>query len=143
MTPTPRQKHKNWCNVLKQKVQHWSWLPRDRVIVYALALTVLGLILIVLGLIFSRASALQGVGGIVFGTGLTVLLSQLTNRQQMAKDANLRRKTNLYEPLHAELQTLRERLEATRTGAKPYLQWIDIPGMEFPVQHSAEQGRQS
>jgi len=95
--------------------------------------------LIVLGLIFSRASALQGVGGIVFGTGLTVLLSQLTNRQQLAKDANLRRKTNLYEPLHAELQTLRERLEATRTGAKPYLQWIDMPGMKFPVHLSAEE----
>ena len=120
-------------------LRHLSWSLRDPVIVSALALIILGLMLIILGLSFSSVSALQGVGGIVFGTGLTVLLSQLTNRQQMAKDANLWRKTNLYEPLHAELQTLRERLEAARTGAKPYLQWIDIPGMKFPVQQSAEE----
>ena len=139
MIPTPRQKHKNWRDVLKQKEQHWPWLLRDNVVVGALVLIVLGLIFIMLGLIFSSVSALQGVGGIVFGTGLTVFLSQLANRQQLAKEANLRRKTNLYEPLHAELQTLRERLEATRTGAKPYLQWIDIPGMHFPVQQPAEE----
>ncbi len=125
-----------------QRMQHWPWLLRDNVVVGALVLIVLGLILIVLGLIFSSVSALQGVGGIIFGTGLTVFLSQLANRQQLAKDANIRRKTTLYEPLHAELQTLRERLEATRTGAKPYLQWITIPGMISPVQRSAEESPQ-
>jgi hypothetical protein len=139
MTPTSRQKYKHWYDVLKQRVHYWSWPLRDPVIVCALALILLGLALIVLGLTVSSVSALQGVGGIVLGTGLTVLLSQLTNRQQMAKDAELWRKTNLYKPLHAELQTLRERLEATRMGAKPYLQWIDIPGMQFPVQQSAEE----
>jgi hypothetical protein len=138
MTPIPRQKHKNRHNMPKQRVRYWSWPLRDPVIVCALALITLGLVLIVLGLIVSSVSALQGVGGIVFGTGLTVLLSQMTNRQQMAKDAELWRETNLYEPLHAELQTLRERLGATRMGAKPYLQWIDIPGMTFPVQRAAE-----
>lgn len=139
MTPTHQQRHKNWRDMPKMRVHYWSWPLRDPVIVCALALIILGLGLIVLGLISSSVSALQGIGGIVFGTGLTVLLSQLTNRQQMAKDANLWRKTNLYEPLHAELQTLRERLEETRTGAKPYLQWIDIPGMQFPIQQLAEE----
>jgi hypothetical protein len=70
------------------------------------------------------------VGGIVFGTGLTVLISLWSNRQQLAKDANLRRKTEVYGPLHAELQTLRERLEETRAGSQSYLQWIDVKGME-------------
>jgi len=125
----PQRKQKNWHDVLKQRVHHWPWLLRDHVIVCALALSVLGLILIVLGLIFSSVSALQGVGGIVFGTGLTVILSQLANRQQLAKDANLRRKKDVYEPLHAELQALRERLETTRAGDRPYLPWIDVPGI--------------
>jgi hypothetical protein len=122
-----------------QRMRHWPWLLHDNVVVGALVLFALGLILIVLGLIFSSVSALQGVGGIIFGTGLTVFLSQLANRQQLAKDANLRRKTTLYDPPHAELQTLRERLEATRTGVKPYLQWITIPGMIFPLQRPAEE----
>jgi hypothetical protein len=116
-----------------QRTQHWPWLLRDNVIVGALVLIVLGLILIVLGLMFSSMSALQGVGGIVFGTGLTVLLSQLTNRQQAAKDADLRRKTDFYGPLQAELQKLRERLEDTQNRAKPYLQQIALPG-QAPIQ---------
>ena len=101
-----------------QRMQHWPWLLRDHVVVGAL-------VLIVLGLMFSSMSTLQGVGGIVFGTGLTVLLSQLTNRQQAAKDSDLRRKTDFYGPLQAELQNLRERLEDTQNRAKPYLQQWD------------------
>jgi hypothetical protein len=47
------------------------------------------------------------------------------------------------EDLYGPLAALdRERLEATRTGAKPYLQWIDIPGMKSPEQRSDEESPQ-
>ncbi len=87
------------------------------------------LALVVIGIIFLLVpgGGLQGVGGIIFGTGLSVFLATLTNRQQLAKEANLRRKTEVYGPLHAELQNLRERLDATRAGTKPYLQQIAVP----------------
>lgn len=110
--------------VLKQISRLWSLLTRDRLGIFALALFVLGLILLLI-----PGGTFQGVGGIVFGTGLTVLISTWTNRQQLAKDANLRRKTEVYGPLHAELQTLRERLEEARTHTKPYLQQIGVAGV--------------
>jgi hypothetical protein len=123
MIPVTRQKHR--LGRLKQIPRRWLSFAHDRLGIFALALIVLGLVLLLI-----PVGALQGVGGIVFGTGLTVLISMWSNRQQLAKDANLRRKTEVYGPLHAELQTLRERLEETRAGSQSYLQWIDVKGME-------------
>ena len=123
----PATQQKSARNRRKQISPWWSSLTRDRLGIFALTLFVLGLILLLIPM-----GALQGVGGIVFGTGLTVLVSTWSNRQQLAKDANLRRKAEVYGPLHAELQTLRERLEETQAGSKPYLQWIDVPGMQSP-----------
>ncbi|HEV2579289.1 MAG TPA: hypothetical protein VGT44_00435 [Ktedonobacteraceae bacterium] len=96
---------------------------KDRLGLFALALVAVGI-----AFFLAPGGQLQGVGGIVFGTGLTVFLGRLTNRQQLAKEANLRRKTEVYEPLYIELQTLRKRLEEARAGTKPYLQQIDVPG---------------
>src|SRR5713101_4647828 len=96
---------------------------KDRLGIFALALVAVGIAFFLV-----PGGQLQGVGGIVFGTGLTVFLGRLTNRQQLAKEANLRRKTEVYGPLHIELRTLRERLEEARAGTKPYLQQIDVPG---------------
>ncbi len=124
MVPATQQKRRR--NLRQQISRRWSSLTRDRLGIFALTLFVLGLILLL-----TPIGALQGVGGIVFGTGLTVLISTWSTRQQLAKDANLRRKTEVYGPLHAELQTLRERLEEAQAGSKPYLQWIDVKGMEF------------
>ncbi len=123
MVPIPQQKSRR--NLLKQIPRRWLSLAHDRLGIFAFALVILGLIFLLI-----PAGAWQGVGGIVFGTGLTVLISLWSNRQQLAKDANLRRKTEVYGPLHAELQTLRERLEETRAGSQSYLQWIDVKGME-------------
>src|SRR2546430_210643 len=123
MVPISQQKSRQ--NLLKQLPRQWSLLTHDRVGLFALVLFVLGLILLLIPI-----GALQGIGGIVFGTGLTVLISIWSTRQQLAKDANLRRKTEVYGPLHAELQILRERLEETQTGSKPSLLWIDVQGME-------------
>jgi len=123
MMPVTQQRHRR--NLRKQIPRRWLSLAHDRLGILALALVILGLILLLI-----PVGALQGVGGIVFGTGLTVLISLWSNRQQLAKDANLRRKTEVYGPLHAELQTLRERLEETRAGSKSYLQWINVKGME-------------
>src|SRR5436190_722435 len=78
--------------------------------IFALILFILGLVgLIVL------VDTLRGIGGILFGTGLTVLISTWNNREQSAKEANLRRKTEIYGPLHAELQNLRDRLLESTT----------------------------
>src|SRR5260370_12387009 len=99
-------------------------LTRDRLGMAALALVVIGIIFLLI-----PGGGLQGVGGIIFGTGLSVFLATLTNRQQLAKEANLRRKTEIYGPLHAELQNLRERLNETRAGTKPYLHQIAVPGV--------------
>jgi hypothetical protein len=121
----PISQPKSRQNLLKQVPRQWSSLTRDRLGIFALALFVLGLILLLLPI-----GAFQGVGGIVFGTGLTVLVSTWSNRQQLAKDANLRRKVEVYGPLHIELQTLRERLEKGRAGSQPYLQWVDVKGMQ-------------
>lgn len=119
--------HKNRPILLRKLPRGWSALAKDRLSLAALALVALGLLFLLL-----PGGGLQGVGGIVFGTGLTVLLGAWTNRQQLAKEANLRRKAEVYTPLHAELQTLRERLQETRDGSKPYLQRIDVPGWEPP-----------
>src|SRR5260370_7718681 len=97
-------------------------LTRDRLGMAALDVDVVGIVFLLI-----PGGGLQGVGGIIFGTGLSVFLATLTNRQQLAKEANLRRKTEIYGPLHAELQNLRERLNETRAGTKPYLHHIDVP----------------
>lgn len=128
MVPVTQLKSRR--NRLKEFPQSWSWLTRDRLGMFALAF-VLALVMVGLFFLF-LPGGLQGVGGIVFGTGLTVLISMWTNRYQLAKEANLRRKTEVYGPLHAELQTLRERLEEAQAGSQPYLQWIDVKGKQPP-----------
>ncbi len=101
---------------------------RDRLGILALAMVVGGFVCLLI-----PAGAVQGIGGIIFGTGLTVSISLWNNRQQAAKDSHLRRKTDFYGPLQAEMQTLRERLEETQNGAKPYLQQIALSG-QTPIQ---------
>src|SRR5437762_12373068 len=101
---------------------------RDRLGVLALAMVVSGFVCLLI-----PVGTVQGVGGIIFGTGLTVSISLWSNRQQAAKDTHLRRKTDFYGPLQAEMQNLRERLEETQNGAKPYLQQIVLPG-QTPIQ---------
>jgi len=64
------------------------------------------------------------VGGAMLGSGLAVIVGTLTGReavrQQYVKEANLRRKTDSYGPLHEEFKTLRETLDRTRAGEAPY-----------------------
>src|SRR5260370_28753520 len=92
----PVTQEKSRWDLLKKASQQWSLLTRDRLGMAALALVVIGIIFLLI-----PGGGLQGVGGIIFGTGLSVFLATLTNRQQLAKEANLRRKTEIYGPLHA------------------------------------------
>ena len=58
---------------------------------------------------------LHTLGAAVFGAGLSVLISALTGKraayEQYAKDANLRRRDAIYNPLYAELCYIRNMLE--------------------------------
>src|SRR5207245_7624148 len=78
-------------NQKKQKISlykrfpSWQFLIRDRLGIFALILFVLGLIWLIV-----PDSTLKGIGGILFGTGLTVVISRWNNREQAAKEANLR-----------------------------------------------------
>jgi hypothetical protein len=71
----------------------------------------------------------RGVGGLLAGSSLTVLITTVTAkeavRQQNAKEANLRRKSEVYGPLHAELKSTRERHEAALVGDASYPLHID------------------
>ena len=111
-----------------RRSQLWQIFLRDRLGVLALAMVVCGFACLLI-----PVGTVQGIGGIIFGTGLTVSISLWSNRQQAAKDTHLRRKTDFYGPLQAELQNLRERLEETQNGAKPYLQQVLLPG-QIPIQ---------
>ncbi len=52
---------------------------------------------------------------------------------QDTKEANLRRKNDVYTPLYAEIKRLREYTDQARLGNKPYLQWIDVHGERRPL----------
>lgn len=126
---------------LYRKFPSWQFLIHDRLGIFALILFVLGLIWLIV-----PDSTLKGIGGILFGTGLTVVISRWNNREQAAKEANLRRKIEIYGPLHAELQNLRDCLLESSTDdllrfnfrdhlsgiIKPCLQHIDVPEQTVP-----------
>jgi hypothetical protein len=128
-------------NPLFKRFSSRLFFVRDRLGILALIISILGLV----GLIASDPTW-KGIGGILFGTGLTVLVSRWSNREQLAKDANLRRKTDLYVPLHTELQNLQDRLVESSTDdllrlsfqdrlsgiVKPSLQHIDFPEQTTP-----------
>lgn len=73
---------------------------------------------------------LQVVGGPIMGAGFAVLVSTITGQsavhEQYAKEANLKRKTEVYGPLHAELKRLTAVFEQARAGAAPCPQWIAL-----------------
>lgn len=106
-----------------------AFIIRDRLAIAALALFLVGFIFLVLPI----AAPVNGIGGILFGTGLSVGLSTWSSRQQAAKDANLRRKKEVYTPLYAELQNFHELLNQVRRGAKPCPQWINVSGQTTSI----------
>lgn len=113
-------------------VRLWQLFLRDRLGLFALVMVVSGFVCLLIPI-----GSVQGIGEIIFGAGLTVTISLWSNRQQAAKDTNLRRKTEFYGPLQAEMQTLRERLEEAQRGIKPYLQQIMIAGQNSTQQLKA------
>lgn len=100
---------------------------------------VVGVILVIAGaVVFFAAQStawLQGTGGVVVGTGFTVIITTITGRraihEQYAKEANLRRKDEHYGPLYAELRNLREILQKTCDEGGPYPQRIAIGNSAF------------
>jgi len=106
---------------MRTTLSQWSRL--NSLAVVATILLIAGGILLVVG---ARAhdDTCKTVGGIVLGSGLTVVVGTLTGReavhQQYAKEANLRRKTDSYGPLHEEFKALRETLDQMRAGDTPY-----------------------
>jgi len=107
----------------------YQWSRLNSLAVVATILLIAGGILLVVG---ARAhdDTWKTVGGIVLGSGLTVVVGALTGReavhQQYAKEANLRRKTDSYGPLHEEMKTLREALDAAQAGRTPYPRRIAV-----------------
>src|SRR5258708_8448829 len=93
MVPIHQQKSRR--NLLKQIPRRWLSLAHDRLGIFAFALVILGLIFLLI-----PAGAWQGGGGIVFGTGLTVLISLWSNPHHLPKHANLHRKPTQNRPLH-------------------------------------------
>lgn len=79
------------------------------------------------------------IGGAALGSGLAVIVGTLTGReavhQQYAKEANLRRKTDSYGPLHEEFKALRETLDQARADDAPYPRQIATaaPVTEMPL----------
>lgn len=117
--------------------QWWASLKKRTNVLWALAIALiaLGFIPLIIGS-WKSGGWLQVVGGVVFGSGLTVLVSTVTGQeavhQQYAKDENHRRKTEVYGPLHTELKKLRERLEKARNGAGSYPLWIAVGNQAPP-----------
>lgn len=107
-----RQRRRQLTSLLRSIEQ------RINLLVVAFLLFVLGLALLVL------LPSATLIGGAVLGAGLSALVATATGReairQQYAKEANLRRKDDLYAPLHAEIKYLRERLEAAAAGTSAY-----------------------
>jgi len=101
------------------------------------------LLIVEVGLLVVGARAhddtLKTIGGAVLGSGLAVIVGTLTGReaihQQYAKEANLRRKTDSYGPLHEEFKALRETLDQARSGDAPYPRRIATaaPVTEMPL----------
>ena len=108
--------------------QSLSWLRRrsSSLILLGVFLSVTGAFL--LGLTDPNNRIATTVGGLLLGGGITVVISDLTGRraikEQYAKDANLRRRDTVYGPLEAELNFLRQRLEAAANGQEPYPQVV-------------------
>jgi len=92
----------------------YQWSRLNSLAVVATILLIAGGILLVVG---ARAhdDTWKTVGGIVLGSGLTVVVGALSGReavhQQYAKEANLRRK---------EMKALREALDTAHAGRAPY-----------------------
>lgn len=104
-----------------------SWLRRhlDSLLVVSALLMLLGAWLL------SVADANRVVvtlGGATLGAGLTILITDLTSRrsihEQYAKEANLRRKDDLYGPLYGEIKALREILQRAYDEDDTYPQRI-------------------
>ena len=107
----------------------YQWLRLNSLSVVAMILLIAGCIMFVVGA-RTHDDTWKTVGGIVLGSVLTVVVGALTGReavhQQYAKEANLRRKTDSYGPLHEEMKALREALDAAQAGRTPYPRRIAV-----------------
>lgn len=78
------------------------------------------------------AALLNSPGGALIAAGLAIVVSRVTSREtsfeQYRKDAILKYKDDLYVPLHTELRTLLNRLEAARSKQAPFPQSITLAG---------------
>ncbi len=105
----------------------WTWLLRrlDATYLVASALIAIGAAIF---LIAQNVSWLQAPGGALIGTGFTLLITTMASRraihEQYAKDANLRRKNDLYGPLYGEIKGLRETLQRAFDAGGAYPQRI-------------------
>jgi|GEM_PF-3280892 hypothetical protein len=126
----------------------WSWIGKlkgsDNSIVGTLVLfLVIGLGLLLVGAIVPAGKGngwVPIVGGTLFGASLAALFSFSSARYSVLegyrKEANLRRKDELYGPLYTELRSLREYLEDAQNGNNPFPQWIDIEGEQYPNRYA-------
>jgi hypothetical protein len=108
----------------------YQWSRRNSLAVVATILLIAGGILSFVVGARAHDDTWKTVGGIVLGSGLTVIVGTLTGReavhQQYVKEANLRRKTDSYGPLHEEMKALREALDTAHAGRAPYPRRIAV-----------------
>jgi hypothetical protein len=121
-----------------KKLSWWTsfkkWLTSLYLVAFAFIFIVVGVILLLLPLL--KNTVWQTIGGILLGTGLTILVTTTTagqsSREQYRKEANLQRKIDVYGPFHAEMKVLREIFDKAHARTVPYPRWIEIPGVEHP-----------
>lgn len=118
------------------------WLCRhiDRLVIASIAFLIIGAWLLNVS---NSNKALVTLGAATLGAGLTMLITDLTSRraiyEQHAKDANLRRRDEVYGPLHAELLATLKVFEQAMRKAAPYPRFVVISPAEthplnaFPI----------
>ena len=131
-------KQKRWRVDPRRTIRQWaSRLKRffDAFSVVGGILLVAGLLLLVLATAL-KVDWLRDAGGAMFVAGLSLIISASSGkeavRQQNAKEANIRRKDEIYGPLYIELKQVWERLEEASRGTSAYPHWIQGVGEEPP-----------
>jgi hypothetical protein len=137
--PSPRRSLRSRTPLVGPTLQALQ-RPENHVLEAMMGLAAIGYALVLVATVAppTRGTAwLSVVGGAFLGVGTSVFCSMLAARQQTtegyAKEANLRRKDNLYGPLYVEFRQVHDRLAAARGGAAAYPLWIAVPDQPHPL----------
>lgn len=115
-------------------------LPDNELVGAMLGLAAIGYILVLLAAVAPpvRGNGWLSAVGITFlsvgtSTFCTLLVARRSAIEGYRRDANLRRKDEVYAPLHTQLKQLLDQSLAADQGASPYPQWVEVPGTQHPL----------